>query len=128
MTTSNTTSTRKPTKRDRYNDLLAIPAVAANADLVEFINHEIELLNRKNVTKDGEKRLTKTQTENAKIAEEILSYMEINHLYAPADLIKLVPACAEYSVPKVSAVVRPLVDDGKIEKVNDKRKVYYKLA
>lgn len=127
MTTSNTT-TRKPTKRDRYNALLAIPAVAADADLVEFINHEIDLLNRKNMTKDGEKKLTKTQTENAKVAEEILSYMEIDHLYAPADLIKLVPACAEYSVPKVSAVVRPLVDDNKIVKVNDKRKVYYKLA
>lgn len=123
-----TNTTKKITKRDRYNALLRIPAVQADPEMVEFIEHEIELLNRKNTTKDGEKRLTKTQTENAKIAEEILSYMEINHLYAPADLIKLVPACAEYSVPKVSAVVRPLVDDGKIEKVNDKRKVYYKLA
>ena len=123
-----TNTTKKITKRDRYNALLSIPAVANDPEMVEFIEHEIDLLNRKNTTKDGEKRLTKTQTENAKVAEEILSYMEINHLYAPADLIKLVPACAEYSVPKVSAVVRPLVDEGKIEKVNDKRKVYYKLA
>ena len=123
-----TNATKKITKRDRYNALLRIPAVANDPEMVEFIEHEIDLLNRKNTTKDGEKRLTKTQTENAKVAEEILSYMEINHLYAPADLIKLVPACAEYSVPKVSAVVRPLVDEGKIEKVNDKRKVYYKLA
>ena len=123
-----TNTTKKITKRDRFNALLRIPAVQADPEMVEFIEHEIDLLNRKNTTKDGEKRLTKTQTENAKVAEEILSYMEIDHLYAPADLIKLVPACAEYSVPKVSAVVRPLVDEGKIEKVNDKRKVYYKLA
>ena len=123
-----TNTTKKITKRDRYNALLRIPAVQADPEMVEFIEHEIDLLNRKNTTKDGEKRLTKTQTENAKVAEEILSYMEIDHLYAPADLIKLVPACAEYSVPKVSAVVRPLVDENKIVKVNDKRKVYYKLA
>ena len=123
-----TNTTKKITKRDRFNALLRIPAVQADPEMVKFIEHEIELLNRKNTTKDGEKRLTKTQTENAKIAEEILSYMEIDHLYAPADLIKLVPACAEYSVPKVSAVVRPLVDENKIVKVNDKRKVYYKLA
>lgn len=123
-----TNTTKKITKRDRYNALLSIPAVANDPEMVEFIEHEIDLLNRKNTTKDGEKRLTKTQTENAKVAEEILSYMEIDHLYAPADLIKLVPACAEYSVPKISAVVRPLVDDNKIVKVNDKRKVYYKLA
>ena len=123
-----TNTTKKITKRDRYNALLRIPAVQADPEMVKFIEHEIDLLNRKNTTKDGEKRLTKTQTENAKVAEEILSYMEIDHLYAPADLIKLVPACAEYSVPKVSAVVRPLVDENKIVKVNDKRKVYYKLA
>lgn len=121
-----TNTTKKITKRDNFNRLLN--EYDLTPDLVEFIEHEIELLNRKNTTKDGEKRLTKTQTENAKVAEEILSYMEIDHLYAPADLIKLVPACAEYSVPKVSAVVRPLVDENKIVKVNDKRKVYYKLA
>lgn len=128
MTNSTSTSVRKPTKRDRFNALLAIPAVANDPALVEFIEHELDLLARKNTTADGAKKLTKTQIANATVADEILSYMEINKLYAPADLIKLVPACAEFSVPKVSAVVRPLVDDGKIVKVNDKRKVYYKLA
>ena len=128
MTNSTSTSVRKPTKRDRFNALLAIPAVANDPALVEFIEHELDLLARKNTTADGAKKLTKTQIANATVADEILSYMEINKLYAPADLIKLVPACAEFSVPKVSAVVRPLVDDNKIVKVNDKRKVYYKLA
>ena len=123
-----TNSTKKITKRDRYNALLLIPDVANDPDMVKFIEHELELLARKNTTADGAKKLTKTQIANATVADEILAYMEIGHLYAPADLIKLVPACAEFSIPKVSAVVRPLVDDSKIVKVNDKRKVYYKLA
>ena len=46
-----TTSNRKPTKRDNFNALLAIPAVAENSTLVEFINHEIELLDKKNSAK-----------------------------------------------------------------------------
>ena len=41
-----TMTNRKPTKRDNFNALLAIPAVAENADLVAFIEHEIELLDK----------------------------------------------------------------------------------
>ena len=44
----------KITKRDNYNALLNIPEVASNAELVAFINHEIELLDRKNKAKSGE--------------------------------------------------------------------------
>ena len=39
---------KKITKRDRFNELLGIPAVAENEGLVEFIEHEIELLDKKN--------------------------------------------------------------------------------
>ena len=125
---TNSVSTRKPTKRDRYNELLAIPAVAENVELVEFINHELELLTRKNTTKDGEKKLSKEQLANVAVGEEILSYMEIDHLYSISDLIKTVPSCANLSVPKVSAIVRPLRESGKVVKIEDKRKVFYKLA
>lgn len=125
---TNSVSTRKPTKRDRYNELLAIPAVAENVELAEFINHELELLTRKNTTKDGEKKLSKEQLANVAVGEEILSYMEIDHLYSISDLIKLVPACADLSVPKVSAIVRPMREKGLVVKIEDKRKVFYKLA
>ena len=125
---TNSVSTRKPTKRDRYNELLAIPAVAENVELVEFINHELELLTRKNTTKDGEKKLSKEQLANVAVGEEILSYMEIDHLYSISDLIKLVPSCVDLSVPKVSAIVRPMREKGLVVKIEDKRKVFYKLA
>ena len=46
---------KKITKRERFAQILAIPAVSADPALVEFINHEIELLDRKN---SGEKKLT----------------------------------------------------------------------
>ena len=39
---------KKMTKRESFNALLSIPAVAENADLVAFIEHEIVLLDKKN--------------------------------------------------------------------------------
>ena len=38
----------KKTKRDYFNELLAIADVASKAELVSFINHELELLEKKN--------------------------------------------------------------------------------
>ena len=60
----------KITKNDRYNQLLAIEEVAANPDLVAFIEHEQELLARKNATKNGKQ--TKAQAENAALAEQVI--------------------------------------------------------
>ena len=62
-------ATIKITKNDRYNQLLAIEEVAANPDLVAFIEHEQELLSRKNATKNGKQ--TKAQAENAVLAEQV---------------------------------------------------------
>ena len=117
---------KKPTKKEMFTAMLN--KYDFTADEVAFIEHEIELLNRKNTTKDGEKKLTKDQLANIAVGEEILSFMEENHLYSVGDFIKNVPACAELSVPKVSAIIRPLRESGKVEKVEDKRKVFYKLA
>ena len=123
---TNSVSTRKPTKREMFTAMLN--KYDFTADEVAFIEHEIELLTRKNTTKDGEKKLSKEQLANVAVGEEILSYMEVDHLYSISDLIKVVPACADLSVPKVSAIVRPLREKGLVVKVEDKRKVFYKLA
>ena len=37
------------TKREMFTAMLAIPAIADNAEMTEFINHEIELLVKKAV-------------------------------------------------------------------------------
>lgn len=116
-------STKKLTKRDHFNTLLSISAVAENPVLVEFINHELELLAKKNTS---EKKPTATQQANAKLMEDILDTMEDNTLYTISDMIKNFPACEGLSTSKVSAVVRLLKDDGKVERIEDKRKAYFK--
>jgi hypothetical protein len=116
---------RKPTKRDHFNALLAIPAVAENADLVAFIEHEIELLDKKNST---ERKPTAKQIENEGIKSDILAWIEPDVFYASADVAKNCPACAELSPQRVSALLGQLVASGKLTKTTEKRKNFYSLA
>lgn len=128
MTT--TTTSKRVTKATRYAQLLAIPAVADNSELVDFINHELELLDRKN-SADGEKKLTATQKENVGIKQAILANMERDKLYTVGDMIKSFPELEGLSTSKVSAILRQMRDDvgtGEIVRIEDKRKTYFKLA
>lgn len=121
------TSNRKPTKRDRFNALLAIPAVAADAELVEFINHEVELLDKKN---SAERKPTPKQVENAGFKADILAWMEPATKYLSADVAKGVPSivAAGISANRVTAMLTQLVNDGAVIRTEDKRKNFYSLA
>lgn len=123
--TESTQRTRKPTKRDNFNALLNIEAVKADPSLVEFIEHEIALLDKKNST---ERKPTAKQIENEGIKAEILVWFEPDVLYASADVAKNCPACAELSPQRVSALLGQLVASGKLTKTTEKRKNFYSLA
>ena len=121
------TSNRKPTKRDNFNALLGIPAVAENTELVEFIQHELELLDKKN---SAERKPTARQTENAGFKGDILDWMTAGESYALADIHKGVPSivAAGISPSRVTAMLTQLVNDGAVVRTVDKRKSYYSLA
>ena len=124
---TNEIKVKKLTKKDRFNQLLAIPAVQADTELVAFIEHEIELLSNKN--KADNKKPTAKQLENEALKVELLKHMEANTLYSISDFQKQVEACADLSNQKIAAVLRQMKDNDKtVEKVEDKRKVYWKLA
>lgn len=118
-------TTKKLTKRDHFNTLLSIEAVKSNETLVNFINHELELLAKKN---SSEKKPTATQVANDGIKAAILEGMEADRLYTITELIKEIPELAELTNQRVSALVRQLKDDEKIMRVEDKRKAYFRLA
>ena len=116
---------KKITKRERFESLLTLSQVQADPGMVEFINHELELLARKN---SSEKKPTAQQVANEAIKQAIVEGMERDHLYTITDIQKNVPACAELSNQKISALVRQLKDDGVVVKTEDKRKAYFSLA
>ena len=118
-------TTKKITKRDRFNALLSIPAVQADQGLVDFINHELELLAKKN---SADKKPTAQQAANEAIKSAIVEAMEPNHLYTVTEIQKSVAECAELSNQRVSALLRQLKDDKLIIRTEDKRKAYFSKA
>lgn len=121
------TNSKKMTKRDYFTILRAsYPETASNYDeVIAFIDHELELLAKKN---SAEKKPTAVQVANEGIKSAILEGMEPNRLYTITELIKEIPECADMTNQRVSALVRQLKDDGKVERVEEKRKAYFRLA
>ena len=122
---ANTTTSTKLTKAQKFAMLRAIPAVAENAMLVEFIDHEVELLTKKN---SAEKKPTAQQVANAGIATAIIEGMEPNRLYTVTEVIKSIPACADLTNQRVSALLRQLGETGKVKRTEDKRKAYFQVV
>jgi hypothetical protein len=116
---------KKITKAQKFAMLKAIPAVAENAMLVEFIDHEMELLAKKN---SAEKKPTAQQVANKGVAEAIVEALanEPTRLFTITEIIKEVPACADLTNQRVSAIVRQLIDVS-VERVEDKRKAYFRF-
>ena len=113
---------KKITKRERFESLLTIPAVQADQGLVDFINHELELLAKKN---SAEKKQTPVQIANEGIKDAIYEGMAENRLYSVTELIKEIPACAELTNQKVSNLLRQMMPE-RVERVEEKRKAYFR--
>ena len=122
------TNTKKITKRDYYNALLNIAEVKANGEMVKFIEHELELLAKKNAS--GENKMTASQKANEGVKSEILERMtnESNRLFTITEMIKEFECCKDLTLPKVTALVTQLKNEDKVVRVEEKRKAYFKIA
>ena len=118
---------KKLTKRDYFNQLKAVESVKANPELVKFIDHELELLAKKNAS--GEGKMTATQLANEGIKAEILEHMadEPNRMFTISEMQKEFSCCTELSNQRVSALIRQLINDGKVERLEDKRKAFFRI-
>ena len=111
---------KKPTKAQMFKQILD------NYDLTpaeqEFVKHEMELLAKKN---SAEKKPTAQQVANDGIKTAIVEGMESAKAYTITDIIKSVPACADLTNQRVSALMRQLVESGAVVRTEDKRKAYF---
>ena len=118
---------KKMTKRDYYNNLLTLDSVKANNDLVNFINHELELLDKKNANKST--KPTAVQVANEGIKETILETLSDNgKMMTISEMQKANAELGELSNQRVSALIRQMLADGKVERIEDKRKAYFKVV
>ena len=117
--------TKKMTKREMFVAMLN--KYAFTAEEVAFIEHEIELLNKK---KSGERKPTAVQIANEGLKVAILSFMAEHpaQIFTVSELIKEVPELAGLTTQKVSPLMGQLVDSLKVVKIVEKRKSYFQYA
>ena len=136
MTT--TTSTVRLTKRDFFNAILSkvdmdatydiskgdATVKVSGADVAGFLNHELELLDRKNTV---DKKPTATQVANEGIKADIKAFLDAHkgEKFTVSALMKSVPSIADASNQKVSSLVRQMVLDGQADRIENKRKAYF---
>ena len=119
---------KKLTKREKFEMLAKLDDVKDNAILSEFVAHELELLAKKNASGTGKQ--TASQIANEKIKGEILECManEPTRLFTITDMIKAFECCRELSLPKVTALVGQLVKSELVERLEEKRKAYFRIV
>lgn len=115
---------KKMTKREMFEQIKS--KYELTADEVAFIDHELELLAKKNVSSTGEKKLTPTQKANESLKADILSCMDEGTQYGIDEMIKTFPCCAELSTSKVTAMMTQLIKANLVERITDKRKSYFR--
>ena len=117
---------KKLTKREKFEMIAKIDAVASNPILAEFVEHELDLLAKKNASGVGKQ--TATQKANEELKSAILDEMakEPNRLFSISEMIKVFPCCNDLSLPKVTAVVTQLAKANAVERVEEKRKEYFR--
>lgn len=114
------------TKREMFVAIANVAEVAANQEMVDFLNHQIELLdNRKTSANKG---MTKTQKENEGIKETILEVLaETGNKMTVTEMLAD-DRLNGYTNQKVSALLRQLVADTKATKTIEGKKAYFAVA
>lgn len=115
----------------KLTNVKAIEFVLANCEIPTEVAEKLEKMKASFEKKSsGERKPTKTQTENEGLKTAILEFMEPNVLYSIGQLSKEVPELVEISASgqKVSALVKQLKDAGLVKRVEEKRKAFFQLA
>ena len=113
----------KMTRVEMFNAIKAIPQVADNQEMVDFIDKQIAQLAKR---KSAE---SKTQKENKALMEVVVDAMGV--LDKPATATQIMKSDAylsELSLPKVSALLKKLIEDGRVERTIEKKIALFSLV
>lgn len=119
---------KKMTKREKFEMLKAL--VVDNAMLVEFIDHEIELLDKKK--SNGNAKANEKMEKSVELVYNALASVgravAVSELIAETNLDELKNESGVVSTQKVSAMLKKLKDSGRVESYTDKKKTYFKVV
>lgn len=112
------------TKKEMFAEIRKI--VADNAEMVAFIDHEIELLSKKS---NSPRKPSKVQIENEGFKEAILATLESSD--SPMSIRQLCDACSDLSDlsnQRVTHLLTALRKDGKVAREYVKKVPYFFLG
>ena len=111
----------KKTKIEVINEMLENVVIAENAEWVNFLANEARLIEKKKVSK----KPTSKQTENEKIKSEILQVLADGNEKTVKEVREMLEA--DISSQKATALIRQLVESGKVTRFEEKRVAYFKI-
>ena len=114
----------KITKREVIGMMMNEEVVKANPTYVAYLENELALLDKK----AQNKKATKTQEQNVGIKATILEVLATIGSGTVTDIQNGNEELSALSNQKVSALVRQLVESGKVVKTTDKKKSIFSLA
>jgi hypothetical protein len=114
------------TKREMFAHIASVNS--ADAEIVDFCNHQIELLDTRKVSKTP----TKTQKANEGLIEQIAldlakfdKPVTVSELLASGERLK---GLKGLSNQRVSALLRKMIESGQVVKTMEKKKALFSLA
>lgn len=115
--------TKKMTKVEMFSAIREV--VSENAEMVAFIDDEIELISKKAASK----KPTKVQIENESFKAEILAYLtEVGKAVTIKEMQSAVGTLAELSNQKMTHLLSALIEEKKISKEYEKKTPFYSIA
>lgn len=120
---------KKMTKKEMFAEVIAVVErveVENKAEMLNFLAHEVELLNKKS-SKSGQ---TKTQKENVLLMEQlVVALSEMKKPVTISEFQGLSKAeVATLSNQKLSALLKKLVEENKVVKTVEKKKSYFSVV
>lgn len=119
---------KKMTKKEMFTLIATLNA--SNQEIVDFCNHEIELLDKKK--SNGNAKANEKMEQSVDLVYKALVVVgrgvTASELIAETDLSALENESGVVSTQKVSAMLKKLVDSGKVEKFTDKKKTYFRVV
>lgn len=114
------------TKKEMFTALLNLNEVAARPDLVAGIEHEIDLLSRKNAST---RKPTAHQEENDMLIEKIVNVL----FHAPEAGMTVTEIAKALNNPdlthsRINQLVKKLKDNGTVIREEVKRRAYFRLS
>lgn len=118
----------KMTKKEMFAQVIAMAqgkeVAVSTEEIVAFAEHEIELLEKKS----GKTGKTKTQKENEVLVEQVFDALaEVGKAVTVTEFQGASEFAATFSNQKLSALLKKLVDAGRIAKATEGKKSYFSV-